>query len=242
MYRVCGPNCMRCLFVLLYCIGMWLTQLSADSRIIFVYGSSCSGKSTLSTALARELSSLWRVIDRDDVIDQCQDEERADDFLLEAIQAAFEQGVSVIVDTQVPPQFAQNMQLYEPLFVFVYANLPTLIRRDEHRSDIKNRPLMRNYYARSWVYDTFALLLTTTPGNAPFVDTINPQDIPEDILDFSLSDHSKVILHSLLHGKQPLAVYANYPCDGLIKSHQYTLEESVNAVVKMIDKSVSKHT
>ena len=229
----------RPLFVLFYFVVMWLSSLSAESRIIVVYGSSCSGKSSLSSALVRELGTGWRVIDRDVVIEQYQDEERADCFLLKEVQAALEEGVNVIIDTQVPPKLTQNMQQYEPCYVFVYANLPTLILRDAHRCAMRNRSEIRQHYARSWVYESFALLLTTTPGNSPLVDAIDPKDIPEDILDFSLSEYSQDIFSLLLFAPQSHFVYANYPCDILVNSHLTTLDKSVNDVVKIVIRSTT---
>ena len=78
------------------------THLLAENRLIVVYGASCSGKSTLSAGIAEEFGASWRVIDRDDVVDQHQDEEKADVYLLEEIkntlkELEFRDSLSVLV-------------------------------------------------------------------------------------------------------------------------------------------------
>ena len=86
----------------------------------------------------------------------------------------------------------------------------------------------RSYFARSWVYNTFAELLTIESKGASFVDTIELNDIPEDICTFHLSEYSQKLFHTLIQAKVSMPVYAKCPSDVIIKSS--TLLESLQQI------------
>lgn len=221
---------MRRFFLFLSCA---CAPLLAANEIIVIYGASCSGKSTLSKAIAEEFGVSWRVIDRDEVIDQYQDEERADECLFQEIQNSIQMGLNVVVDTQNPMRLLRAIEPYEPLMVFVYAKLPFLIKRDEKRSHENNREAKRAFYARSYVYNTFAALITTESTGAWFVDRIKPSDIPMDLFTFNLHPYSQKLFYILAQAKEGVAVYTKYPCDVIVKSHQSTVRQSVEQIWRM---------
>ncbi len=214
-------------FLLIFCL-VCAPLLANENRVIVVYGASCSGKSTLSEAIAKEFGALWCVIDRDNVIDRHQNAENPNQHLLEEIDDALKMGLSVVVDTQDPSDLMQSLMPNEPFMVFVYAKIPELIIRDRHRSERKNRTKERAYQARSWVYNTFANLLTIEPGKTPLVDTIEPHELTNDVFIHDLKEYSQRLFHTL--AKTSRAVYAKHPCDVIIRSDRHTLTESIQQI------------
>lgn len=74
--------------------------LKPEARVIFLFGASCSGKSTLGKALQKSLGSAWTYIDRDDLIEQG---ECTDLTANEALDKRIESSKSrVIIDAQTP--------------------------------------------------------------------------------------------------------------------------------------------
>ena len=69
-------------------------------NIIYVFGPSCSGKSSLAQALQEDLGNDWSYLDRDDLIEQklCSEED-ADKFLEAKITKNKNKW---IIDTQIP--------------------------------------------------------------------------------------------------------------------------------------------
>ncbi|MDB6081933.1 MAG: hypothetical protein JWO53_1205, partial [Chlamydiia bacterium] len=96
--------------------------------IIFLFGPSCSGKSSLSKALHRSLGSDWTCIDRDDLIEQkiCSESE-ADKTLDERIQSIKSK---LIIDTQLPWREKRPGELYFRLL----PPLNVLLERDAARA------------------------------------------------------------------------------------------------------------
>ena len=118
------------------------------SNIIFLFGPSCSGKSTLGQALQKNLGSEWTYIDRDDLIEQnaCI-ESAADRTLEERIQSL--KG-KIIIDAQIPWREKQKGEFY----FMVLPPLEVLLKRDEERTVLLQRPERQAYYARRYVLET----------------------------------------------------------------------------------------
>jgi len=118
------------------------------SNIIFLFGPSCSGKSTLGKALQKNLGSEWRYIDRDDLIEQnvCT-ESTADRTLEERIQSI--KG-KIIIDAQIPWREKQKGEFY----FMVLPPLAVLLKRDAERTIKRQRSEKRAYYAREYVLET----------------------------------------------------------------------------------------
>ncbi|CCB86742.1 putative uncharacterized protein [Parachlamydia acanthamoebae UV-7] len=122
------------------------------SNIIFVFGPSCSGKSTLGQALQKNLGSEWTYIDRDDLIEQnvCT-ESTADRTLEERIQSI--KG-KIIIDAQIPWREKQKGEFY----FMVLPPLEVLLKRDAERTINLKRPERQAYYAREYVLETHRTL------------------------------------------------------------------------------------
>ncbi len=122
------------------------------SNIIFLFGPSCSGKSTLGQALQKDLGGDWIYIDRDDLIEQnvCS-ESTADRTLEQRIQSI--KG-KIIIDTQIPWREKQKGEFY----FMVLPPLEILLKRDAERTVKLQRPERQAYYAREYVLETYNTL------------------------------------------------------------------------------------
>lgn len=129
-------------------------MLSFLASIIFVFGPSCGGKSTLSKALFRELGTSWSYLDRDDLIEKklCRDEE-ADALIEKNILSFQEKSRHLIIDAQIPWRAPRREN---ELYLLVYAPLSELLLRDTKRTIRLQRSETRAYYARLYVEETFA--------------------------------------------------------------------------------------
>lgn len=118
------------------------------SSILFIFGPSCGGKSTLSKALIKELGPTWTYLDRDTLVD-----ETANQMIESVIPFFQEHNQNLIIDAQVPWRKAHQENEW---YVLVYAPLENLLERDDTRTLRLNRPQKRAYYAREYVKKTFA--------------------------------------------------------------------------------------
>lgn len=120
--------------------------------VIYLFGASCSGKSTLGKALHKDLGSEWTYIDRDDLIEQGICSELTADRALEEKVSLIKN--RVIVDTQIPWREKKEGELY----FLILPPLEILLRRDEERTLKLNRSEKRAYYAREYVKETHGIL------------------------------------------------------------------------------------
>jgi adenylate kinase family enzyme len=122
------------------------------SNIIFLFGPSCSGKSTLGKALQSNLGSEWTYIDRDDLIEQniCTDL-KADQTLEERIQSVKNK---VIIDVQIPWRERRKGEFYFMLL----PPLEVLLKRDTDRTTKLQRSERQAYYAQEYVLETHSTL------------------------------------------------------------------------------------
>ena len=120
--------------------------------IIYIFGPSCSGKSTLGQALQQRLGDQWTYVDRDQLIGNglCIESE-ADKTLEERIQAARNK---VIIDAQIPWRTKKKEELY----CLRLPPLATLLERDALRAERLKRPERRAFYAKKYVIDTYTAL------------------------------------------------------------------------------------
>ncbi|HEV8051633.1 MAG TPA: hypothetical protein VGP47_03995 [Parachlamydiaceae bacterium] len=122
------------------------------SNIIFLFGPSCIGKSTLGKALQNNLGSEWRYIDRDDLIEQnvCTDS-TADRTLEERILSVKDK---IIIDAQIPWREKQRGEFY----FMVLPPIEVLLNRDEDRTIKLQCSERKAYYAREYVLKTHNVL------------------------------------------------------------------------------------
>lgn len=119
---------------------------------VFLFGPSCSGKSTLGKALQSNLGGKWTYIDRDELIERklCT-EAIADRLLDEKIQSLKDK---VIVDAQIPWREKQKGEIYALLL----PPLEVLLERDAMRTVKLQRTAKRAFYARQYVEETHLIL------------------------------------------------------------------------------------
>ncbi len=118
---------------------------------IFIFGPSCSGKSTLGQALQTHLGHEWTYLDRDDL-----EESTADQVLEEKIASLQSK---MIVDCQVPWRKKKDGELY----VMILSPLDVLLERDAKRTENLQRCEKRAYYAREFVVKTYQILSNLDP-------------------------------------------------------------------------------
>jgi len=119
---------------------------------IFIFGPSCSGKSTLAHALQKKWGPNWTRIDRDDLIEaDCHSEMEANALLDHKIRTIKD---NFIIDAQIPWREKKEGEYY---FV-VLPPLEVLIQRDEKRTAFRQRSESRAENARKFVINTHATL------------------------------------------------------------------------------------
>ena len=126
---------------------------------IFIFGPSCSGKSTLAKALHKKWGPNWTRIDRDDLIEAgCHSEMEANtllDLKIKTIKEKF------IIDAQLPWREKKEGEYY----ILVLPPLEVLIQRDEKRAAFRQRSEKRAEQARQFVITTHATLSRMTPDS-----------------------------------------------------------------------------
>ena len=126
---------------------------------VFIFGPSCSGKSTLAKALEKKWGPNWTRIDRDDLIEAgCHSEMEANALLDQKIQTIKDQ---FIVDAQLPWREKKEGEYY----FLVLPPLEVLIQRDEKRAAFRQRSEKRAEYARQYVIMTHAALSRIAPDS-----------------------------------------------------------------------------
>lgn len=122
------------------------------NNIIFLFGASCSGKSTLGAALQKSLGRGWTYIDRDDLIElEGYQEEVANQVLEERIRLV---GSKIIIDAQIPWRKKREGEFY----FMVLPPLNVLLERDGRRTEKLGRSLQLARAARQYVVKTFTTL------------------------------------------------------------------------------------
>lgn len=125
-----------------------ITNSTTLTGVIYLFGASCSGKSTLGQALLSHLGNQWTYVDRDDLIDQGLCSDTTADVTLEAkIQQIRNR---VIVDAQIPWKKKEKGELY----FLVLPPLQTLLDRDTQRTSELQRTATKAQSARDYVIET----------------------------------------------------------------------------------------
>ena len=101
---------------------------------IFIFGPSCSGKSSLSQFLYSQLGDDWIHLDRDDLIEK---EGILDENADKEIDNRLEAKSKFIIDAQIPWRDKKTGELY----FLVFPPLKTLTDRDEKRT----KDLLRDF-------------------------------------------------------------------------------------------------
>ena len=163
------------------------------ASILFIFGPSCGGKSTLAKALVQQLGPPWIYLDRDQLIEDglCM-EEKADEMIEECIDLSQLKDQHVIVDAQIPWRAPKKEN---ELYILVYAPLSELLARDTKRTAILNRSPKRAYFARLYVEETF-IEVFKTPARLNFY-----YDLAFDSSQYSIDAEIEKVLQLLLQRK-----------------------------------------
>lgn len=233
---------------------------SPDSlKILFIYGTSCAGKSSLSKQLIQCLGNQWQLIDRDAVIEEQQAsylqtyshltkeqirhgldeiEASADDIVLQKIHESLQNHLSVIVDTQLHQNLLDCLQGFLSYSVLVYAPLLVLLERDEQRSLRLKRSERRKFYAKAFILETFAQLfsLENTHEHTEPVDVLSFSECNPDILQYCLHPKTYSLFDYLCHHSDPVLLWSKEPFDLIINSQLQSLQEAKELTIHIIDK------
>lgn len=228
---------MRRFLLLFFLSTQWLFA-AETKRLVIIYGASCAGKSTLSHGLQEAMGEPWVVIDRDEVIEQeasrgilAQEviETIADKLLYNEIQNRLNAGKKVIVDTQIPRAVLHHFQQEKPLAVFVYAPLSSLIARDTRRAERLSRSEERNLWARHYLLETYASLISRKTGFGKVaIEETTGKEVDCELFRLPLSKRSTSIFLELVKSNKPKPIFSRYPCHLLIKSDQEPVADSVS--------------
>ena len=169
------------------------------------------------------------LLDRDEIIEQ-SDEEHADEYLLEAVESELAQGNKVIIDTQLPVHCNE-----ETLRVLVYSPLAVLIERDKQRTQRLKRPEKRQYWARAFLFETFAGLYDLEKvKNEGSVDRVFMLPLKEEISPFLKIAPIAEFFGAHLQDEHPHYLYPKQAPNLIIRSHLQTISESVQIVFKLL--------
>lgn len=125
--------------------------------VIFLFGPSCAGKSTLGKALAQSLGREWHYIDRDELIEQRVCREEGANVELDARIFALRE--KIIIDAQIPWRQKQREERY----FLILPPLSILLERDGERTRELSRDQLTARAARRYVCETHATLSSMKP-------------------------------------------------------------------------------
>lgn len=136
-------------------ILLFLSNILNAQKIIIVFGPSCSGKSSFSERLARNLGQGWNVIDRDILIENnglnAYDLSAFADYINIQIQS-----FSLVIDTNFYTEdFFNLIKADQKLRILAYASLSKLLERDEFRTQRLNCPPDRARNAKCFVINNY---------------------------------------------------------------------------------------
>lgn len=123
---------------------------------IFVFGPSCSGKSTLCHELNKRLGNGWTTIDRDDLIEQKICAEKDADLTID--QKIEKMKSKIIVDTQLPWRKKKSGEH----FFLILPPLEVLLKRDAERTIVHKRSIEFAYHCKKYVQETHESLSKTS--------------------------------------------------------------------------------
>lgn len=259
--RTMTKSCYIQLLLILFIVPGWATPLHKEQpQVIFIYGTSCAGKSTLSKQLIKSLGNQWKLIDRDKVIEERQKnylqhhshlskeqlrqafdqiEAQADEAVLEEIRRATHNALHVIVDTQLHQNLLNQLSEARSFSVLVYAPLHVLLERDHQRNQRLNRSEKRQFYAKAFILETFAQLysLDICQENAKLVDVLHPADWDESVLQYCVGEEIYAFFERLFCAKESVHLWSRESCDLVVNSQDRTIEEVAELLISASNKT-----
>jgi len=227
------------LIFILFFGNVWTIEYIEEpaSRLVLICGASCAGKSTLSKALAKNLGNNWIVLDRDEWAENEDSDEKVDQLLIENILKNLKEGLNVVVDTQSFQPLPRSLAELDPYTIFLYTSLPQLIERDQMRNLNRPRSTQRQRYARGFVLDTYAQLLTFKPsGSESVLDCLDASSIDPDFAIYPIHEETYHFFLQIIQAKEPLCIYPAAVYRMIIRGDRQTLDESIKEISESIKK------
>ncbi|MFH1254685.1 MAG: hypothetical protein V1646_04625 [bacterium] len=208
--------------------------------VIIVMGPSCSGKSTLAKALTQRLledtSAQWHLVALDDVINIAKEElpDYSSDcdleYLVRRVNWLCARGKSVVVDTNnYSEDFEEQLNVRNIKKVLVYASLPVLLGRDDHRTKILKRDDKRAMGARYFVMDNFTKFFTlSAKSELDKIISILSKTSIKFALDFDPYEICKTdfYLQLIKSPHDPLFIYSRFKFDAFVDTGWENTAES----------------
>lgn len=195
---------------------------------ILLYGTSCSGKSTLANKLQQNLKHTWKILDWDDYAEEFGDDLASESLINDLMQHLINDR-RVIIDAQPCLELKNTLTNYIVRTVLVYAPLKTLISRDGARNTLLKRPKKRRQYARAYIYETFFQLYGNDSTN-DFVDEINPTDVQADLIHYPLNEITYDFFQKIVQSTAVVPIYTKRKYDLIINTEL----SDVNSAVRQI--------
>jgi adenylate kinase family enzyme len=237
-------SCFLGVFLLL--ISNYLTACD----VLIVMGPSCSGKSTLAKGLWQELirrtqesGPQWALIDLDDVTEDVKinpDYSSANDleYLSNAVNKLLDQGKSVVVDTNnYSEKFESELKAEQVKKALIYAPLPVLLARDDHRTKSLKRDSKKAIGAKYFVMDNFAKFfkLSDNLGSIEPLGTLSKESI-RFVLDLNPYQICETYFYKTLikSSEDELYVYSDFKIDVFVDTTKFSVDNWVYFVLMQI--------
>ena len=186
-------------------------------EVILLYGTSCSGKSTLANKLQQSLNESWNILDWDNYAEKFGDDLASESLINDLMQYLINNN-SIIIDAQPCLELKNTLINYNVKTVLVYAPLKTLIRRDDARNILLKRPEIRRTYARAYIYETFFQLYGNDSANI-FVDEVGPTDFQSDLLiHYPLHEATYNFFQQIVQSSSLVPIYTTREYDLIINT------------------------
>lgn len=259
MHKRCFIHLLLILFIV---PGLAALPGEGTPQVVFIYGTSCAGKSSLAKRLVHSLGSQWKLMDRDQVIEDRQKiylqahshlkkeqlrqaleeiEAQADEAVLQEIRSAMQNGLNVIVDTQLHQNLFNQLSEARSFSVLIYAPLHVLLERDAQRNQHLSRSERRRFYAKAFILETFAQLysLDVCQKNAKQVDILHPASWDQSILQYCTGAETYAFFERLLGVKESVPLWSRESCDLVINSQDRTIEEAAELLCWCLKQNTS---
>jgi shikimate kinase len=215
-------------FFLVVAFSVYAEHPRPVSEVILLYGTSCSGKSTLANKLQQSLKQSWSILDWDNYAEEFGDD-LASELLINDLMQYLINNKRIIIDTQPCLELENTLINYNVKTILVYAPLKTLISRDDARNTLLKRPEKRRQYARAYIYETFFQLYGRDSTNV-VVDEINPSDIQPDLIHYPLNEAIYNFFQQIVQSSSVVPIYTTREYDLIIN----TQLSDVNSAVRQI--------
>jgi len=216
-------------FFLVVTFSVYAEHLKPTPEVILLYGTSCSGKSTLANKLQQSLKQSWSILDWDNYAEEFGDDLASESLINDLMQYLIN-NKRIIIDAQPCLELENTLINYNIKTVLVYAPLKTLISRDDARNTLLKRPEKRRKYARAYIYETFFQLYERNSTNV-FVDEVNPADVQPDLLiHYPLNEATYNFFQQIVQSSSVVLIYTTREYDLIINTELLDVNSAVEQI------------